>query len=412
MIKLLHKLKSMSPFWKKSLLSFSVLTAVGVMVAPNFSKDKSFLTKLSQEKVDSLSALERVKAQFENQKIKKDPISDIETQNIRKRLGDTDNFYKDDNSDKKNKQVEEKTEMKTVVFQKPNQDKCDPYKEALGECTMGDDYKTDVKNLGSQISSKTKPHLSDSSIDTNVEITTADLRTVRVDTADSYTSSKSQTGAKPDNKMSPFALLASSANQTEILSGRTIDIGGASHQIKAGTTVLAVLNESKTITSSGEQYASASVIGAPFDQKKFPDGVTILLKLKLNSTQDGIEGRVVSCNSRRNNDKSIKCSGQLEDISGENALRGEVYSNTGWQIVTTAATTFLAGLSLSKITTSATQIGTTVDMTTSNSLYQALSSAITSMGTEIAGSFARSGTQISIPGRVVVRILFTEDSVW
>ena len=87
-----------------------------------------------------------------------------------------------------------------------------------------------------------------------------------------------------------FLLLLASTSQTEILSGRTTDIGGASHQIKAGTTVLAVLNEAKIVTSSGEQFASASIIGAPFDNKKFPDGITVLLKLKLNGTQDGIEG--------------------------------------------------------------------------------------------------------------------------
>lgn len=384
--------KKINPFWKKLFISISFLGVFASFLSHQMFKDKSVLHTVDKEKMDNLSSLQRVKALYENQKIKNDLISDDNTKML---------LISEEKSEKKEtNQKEEKTNATTEV-------ECDPYDEALHKCKLDSKYQTKIDSIAQNISLNTKQSLSDDlvkdvsseSIDSGSEVIHADFR-------------KSVIKEPLERDATGLSMLIASVGKTEILAGRIVDIGAAEHQIKAGTTVLAVLNEAKTITSSGEQFASASIIGAPFDNQRFPDGVTVLMKLKLNGTQDGIEGSILSCSSRRNTDRTIACSGQLEDISGASALRGEVYSSAGWQIVTTAATTFLSGMSLAKLTTTTTQLGTTVDQTTSNAVYQALSSAITSMGQQIAASFARSGTQISIPGRVVVRILFTKDSVW
>lgn len=372
-----------SPFWKKTIVSLSILALIGSYASNKLFHGSSLLNSNEQQKVDDLSALQRVKSMYDTPQVKKDLISDENTQKIIASYDPPPEKSADENS---------------TIPKKS----CDSYDEALGKCQTSPAYQKKLESIAQNISLNTKSSLSDETVpdEPEAEYETADLK------------SFSQEKVKIPEPQDGLSLLIASVGKTEVLAGRSTGIGGAENQIKAGTTVLAVINEAKTITSSGEQYASASIIGAPFDRAKFPDGITALIKMKLNGTQDGIEGQIISCSSRRNSDKTISCSGQLEDINGENALRGQVYSNTGWQIVTTAATTFLAGLSLAKLTTSATQFGNTVDQTTSNALYQALSSAITNMGQQIAASFARSGTQISIPGRVVVRILFTQDAVW
>ncbi len=406
----------------KGKLIIAAFLFVTPVVAYNLFKSNPILPENAQKKSDKLTSVERVKALNNTPRIKRDIISDEKTQELladagtpiglpeRKRdpvtIPDTKPLNDPVNS-------EAKKEITDAVNASSN--KCTAYDNALGKCKLPENYQNKIELVSQTISSNTKPSLSDSNVDGSAKISDAKLNNLKIPQDDNNnTSIKSnfKNNAQKIEDDSPLGLLIATSGKLESLNSRNISIGGAANQIKAGTTVLAVLNEAKTITSASETYASASVIGAPFDKKKFPEGVTLLLKMKLNGTQDGIEGQIVSCSSRRNNDKSISCAGQLEDITGASALRGDVYSNTGWQIVTTAATTFLAGMSLSKITTSATQLGTTVDQTASNSLYQALSGAITSMGQQIAASFARSGVQISIPGRVVVRVLFTKDSVW
>ena len=93
MKKIFTKIRLISPFWKKTIVSCAFLALVGFITAPRLSHEKSFLSRLSQDKVDNLSSLERVKAQYEKQKIQKDLISDTTTQQLRKKLGDTDDFY-------------------------------------------------------------------------------------------------------------------------------------------------------------------------------------------------------------------------------------------------------------------------------------------------------------------------------
>ncbi|CAO1295285.1 unnamed protein product [Diamesa hyperborea] len=396
-----------------------VLSIVATLVASSLNNKSEVLDSKSQDKANGLSSLDRVKAIYDSPKIKKDLISDEETQNLLTQSGNQIQEYPPKPLPKvENKDVDKGLADATKQNNNPEQQKnepCNAYDESLKRCKMPASYNAKVQMVSDNISKNTKETLSDAKVD-GTKVVDANYIEMKLP-PDNYKSTPESKEINQSNKIkieddSPLGLLIATASTTTVLKGRSISIGGASNQIKAGTTVLAVLNEAKTITSSGETYASASIIGAPFDHQKFPEGVTLLLKMKLNSTQDGIEGVISSCSSRRNSDKSIACAGQLEDISGASALRGEVYSSTGWQIVTTAATTFLAGLSLSKMTTSATQLGTTVDQTAANALYQSLSGAITSMGTQIASSFARSGTQISIPGRVVVRVLFTQDSVW
>ncbi len=423
MLKIFNIIKSImrKKIFGRVVISLALLSVIGA-IAANKLHSKKLLDSKSQNKADDLSSLDRVKAIYNDPKIKKDLISDEGTQKLLAESGSPIEEYskpknlvdvKDINDDinkvphKTAQLVNESTHEKSMPEEPHPNTPCDVYDSALSKCQMPTSYENKVSLVAQKITDNTKGSLSDAKVDGSVQINEANLKGTPIP-ADK-TSSKSTEIVQDDSSLK---LLAKTASQTEVLMGRTVSIGGAENQIKAGTTVLAVLNEAKTITSAGETYATASIIGAPFDRQKFPEGVTVLLKMKLNGTQDGIEGVISTCSSRRNSDKSISCSGQLEDISGASALRGEVYSSAGWQIVTTAATTFLAGLSLSKLTTSATTLGTTVDQTTSNALYQALSGAITSMGTQIATSFARSGTQISIPGRVVVRILFTQDSVW
>ncbi len=407
---------------KKIILPIAIISGI-VATGVGFSifGSSPVLPESSQKKMDQLSSVERVKALNNSPKIKKDMIADEKTQQLLAEAGNPIGLPER----KKDKEVVNlappvndtnpsilKVSSSEIKKEIPDS-KCTEYDNALGKCKLPDNYQNKVEQVSNVISSNTKPSLSDSTVDGSAKISDAKLNNLKIPSDDNNKNTvKSESKTAKIDDDSPLGLLVATSGKLESLSSRNISIGGAENQIKAGTTVLAVLNEAKTITSTGETYASASVIGAPFDKKKFPEGVTLLLKMKLNGTQDGIEGQIVSCSSRRNNDKSIPCAAQLEDITGASALRGDVYSNTGWQIVTTAATTFLAGLSLSKITTSATQLGTTVDQSASNALYQALSGAITNMGQQIAASFARSGTQISIPGRVVVRVLFTKDSVW
>lgn len=414
----------------------AILTLLGGFAYHNANKKPPILDNSQQNKVNDLSSIDRVRAIYTSPKIKKDLISDETTQKL---LADSGNpikeypakppekiedkpvkevFTKENQAQNLNKQAPT-SENKEHVTASNSSQPCDEYEASLNRCKMPATYAEKVDMVSNNISKNTKPSLSDANVNpNNAKVIDAKYKEIQIPQDKPSPDNEPMTVPKNNNSTiliqddSPLGMLIATSSKVETLKGRNISIGGASNQIKAGTTVLAVLNEAKTITSSGETYASASIIGAPFDKQKFPEGVTLLLKMKLNATQDGIEGSISSCSSRRNSDKSIACSGQLEDISGASALRGEVYSSTGWQIVTTAATTFLAGLSLSKMTTSATTLGTTVDQTASNALYQALSGAITSMGQQISASFARSGTQISIPGRVVVRVLFTQDSVW
>lgn len=404
----------------KGKLIIVVFLFVTPVAAYNVFKSNPILPENAQKKSDKLTSVERVKALNNSPRIKRDIISDEKTQELLADAGTPIGL-----PEKKKDAVAEIKDSKPLndpvnsevkkELTDASSNKCTAYDNALGKCKLPDNYQNKVEQVSQTISNNTKPSLSDSNVDGSAKISDAKLNNIKIPQDDNNNTSIKSNFKNNVQKIeddSPLGLLIATSGKLESLNSRNISIGGAANQIKAGTTVLAVLNEAKTITSASETYASASVIGAPFDKKKFPEGVTLLLKMKLNGTQDGIEGQIVSCSSRRNNDKSISCAGQLEDITGASALRGDVYSNTGWQIVTTAATTFLAGMSLSKITTSATQLGTTVDQTASNSLYQALSGAITSMGQQIAASFARSGVQISIPGRVVVRVLFTKDSVW
>lgn len=416
-----------------------LLTILGGIAYHNANDKTPILNDGQQNKVNDLSSLDRVKAIYTSPKIKKDLISDEKTQKL---LADSGNPIKEYPA-KPPEKIEEKStkelsqndnqpqnlNKQTPTSEMLNQSKepvaasnlnmpCDEYEASLNRCKMPAAYAQKVAMVSDNISKNTKASLSDANVNpSNAKVIDVKYKEIQIPQENEPVPVTTKNNSNNNSNViiqddSPLGLLIATSSKVESLKGRNVSIGGASNQIKAGTTVLAVLNEAKTITSSGETYASASIIGAPFDRQKFPEGVTLLLKMKLNGTQDGIEGIISSCSSRRNSDKSISCAGQLEDISGASALRGEVYSSTGWQIVTTAATTFLAGLSLSKMTTSATTLGTTVDQTASNALYQALSGAITSMGQQISASFARSGTQISIPGRVVVRVLFTQDSVW
>lgn len=362
------------------------------------------LSDKSKEKIERMSSVERVKALSNTPQIKSDIISDLKTQELLKQAG---------NPLQLPKKVQDiptpEDTKKEVKFDEVSN--CNEYDHALGKCKLSDNHLNKIERVSNIITNNTKSSLSDETIDGSAKISDAKLSELKIP-EDKINFKAENKNTKKIEDDSDLGLLVASSGTLETLKSRNVSIGGAANQIKAGTTVLAVLNEGKTITTAGETYASASVIGAPFERKQFPEGVTLIIKMKLNGTQDGIEGQIVSCASRRSSDKTIQCTGQLEDINGASALRGEVYSNTGWQIVTTAATTFLAGMSLSKITTSATQLGTTVDQTASNALYQALSGAITSMGHQIAASFARSGTQITIPPRVVVRVLFTKDAIW
>ncbi len=427
MIEKLKAIKIRKILTNKYVISFGILSTVGGVVAHKVKPDNNVLDSNAQSKANDLSPLDRVRAINNSPQIKKDLISDEQTQKLMAMSGNPIQDYpanpipKPENKngndlfkpdEKKTNIIETKVPVPSNIGKIGQQEPCSEYDHALKKCELPESYQNKVTAVSQIISSNTKESLSDSKVDGNSkpQIVEADLKGIPIPPDKVISYSNKEKNKEIDD--SPLGLLVATASTAEVLNGRSTGIEGASNQIKAGTTVLAVLNEAKTITSAGETYASASIIGAPFDRKKFPEGVTLLLKMKLNGTQDGIEGTISTCSSRRNSDKSISCAGQLEDISGASALRGEVYSSTGWQIVTTAATTFLAGLSLSKMTTSASTLGTTVDQTAANALYQALSGAITSMGTQIATSFARSGTQISIPGRVVVRVLFTQDSVW
>ena len=434
-------LKNISPFWKRAVIGLSCLSALGWGLSNLFDHKSPVLNSAAQDKSDDLSSIDRVKSLYAKPTIKNDPIADASTQKLMAAMNP--NFNQPYNADNKETKLVNKTQdpiklninsdinmplnsqsanLNPSMVNNTNK-VCDAYDAALGKCSTTKEYQDKVTMIAENISSSTKPSLSDANVKdgfVDASLTKADLTSTTIPSQNNTqentfnkngSQNLSQQQQLPPPK-TPMGLLIASVGKTETLAGRTSDIGGAEDQIKAGTTVLAVLNEAKTITSSGEQFASASIIGAPFDHKKFPEGVTVLLKMKLNGTQDGIEGQIINCASRRNNDKTISCAGQLEDINGESVLRGEVYSSTGWQILTTALTTLLSGISLGKITTSATELGVTQDQTTTNAIYQGLSTAIISMGQEIASSFARSGTQISIPGRVVVRILFTQDSVW
>lgn len=206
----------------------------------------------------------------------------------------------------------------------------------------------------------------------------------------------------------PLDLMAKVATH-KIVEGRKIAMSG--RQIKNGCRVLALVDDSFSLVAGEPSPTTLTVFGVLSGcGNGFPDGVKLVGEASANKNETRIHVKITACSDQKSSNQTLPCVGIAKDLQKGDGLRADIYSKAGWSIVTGAASTFLAGIALEKMTTSVTEKGAMVDATQSNRVLQAFANAIVSTGEELKKGFDKAGTVLEVEKRSFVQVLFTEDA--